>query len=207
MITWKVRNLTRSSLTVEDLGLVLQAAGGADDAATITEHSHAHSRSLRALESRQLVSVVQVKEAPLPIWPASKPPGASALPPAAPEPLPSPAPPVPHVAAAPPIPPSEVSELRASIDLLRAAVERLASAPQAPSVVYVPQSSVQRDAHRQVQASSTPDPQFIPSRILPDEAGGQIHVRKEESDGSGLDESAGALKSLRRRAKGGSVPT
>lgn len=201
MTLWKIRNLTASSLTVEDLGIALQASGGADDSATVTEHSHAHSRSLRNLESRRLVSVTPIREAPMPVWPVSKPKDLSSdVPPqeVAPVSIPVPAP-APISCPDPVVPSTEVAELRASIDSLRAVIERLVAAPGLPTMMYVPQGPPGSLPIPQSTVSSA-DPQFIPSRILPVGADAQIHAKKEESDGSSVDESAGALKNLRKKA-------
>lgn len=73
MKSWKVTNLLPTSLTVEDIGVTVQAKGGKDSSVIITDLSYLSSSDLRALRASRSVSVTPVSKGPI-IWPTMFPP-------------------------------------------------------------------------------------------------------------------------------------
>lgn len=194
MMLWRVTNLLSTSVSIEDLGITLQARGGEDGSTSITDEAKKSSRSLALLQNAKWVSVTPHNASPrMPMWPISKPPP----PPAASAPIVVPPPPAAPVIAPPvmPVDPMMLETIRRLESTIAELAMAIRSAPAA-----VPNSSSEASV---VPGSKPSDPQFIPSNIVPTDVNVEINAKPEATAAPDFDQSASALKNFRKRGKGG----
>ena len=201
MMAWRVSNLLNTSLSVEDLGITLQARGGTDSSVTISDESRYSSKSLRNLESAKWVSVtlLNVGAPKMPAWPFSKP----SIPPSAPNPAPinSPSgalPPIPAIRPAPPDPAmfEVIKKLESTIAELAAAIRSTPPPSFHPSTttMWPPPDG----AMNPFPTTPSGEAVFMPSSILPKDAKAEIKVQVEEASADDVSDAADALKKMRR---------
>lgn len=195
MMLWRVTNLLSTSVSIEDLGITLQARGGEDGSTSISDEAKNSSRSLALLQNAKWVSVVPHNSSPkMPMWPISKPPPPPATPTVTAAVPPPPAVPV----IAPPVMPMDPMMLE-TIRRLESTIAELASVIRsAPAAVATPPAGIPA-----VSIPRSEDPQFIPSNIVPTDVNVEIHARPEETSVPDFEQSASSLKNMRRRKRDG----
>lgn len=188
---WRVTNLLSTSVSIEDLGITLQARGGEDSSATISDESRNASRSLKNLVGARWVQLSPYSSGSqkMPAWPFSKP--ASPTPEPPPEPTPAIRPP--PVAAPDPV-------MLETMRKLEATLAELAAAMRHNPTMHIPASTTALFTPSVFTPSSpaAPEPVFIPETIVPKDAKSEIHVKKDEVSSDSLESSASALKKLRK---------
>jgi len=204
---YKITNLLSTSLTVEDLGVLLPAKGSC----TVRADSWTQSNDARELESKRWVRADKqyVQGQPPPsIAPVRR--SAPALVPQ--DPSPSPPQPRAEVPVAQAVTVSQDSFdrfLRNQEELMKmmaglagavpAGMERINKSIQAmpaPAVVPYRPGSVQ--AHEYSPSARGADPMFIPTKIVPDDAQANIKVQEGEVQ-TDVGSSVDALKKMRKR--------
>ena len=173
MTIYRVTNLLNTSLSIEDLGIIL-AAGGSTN---ISADAHARSEDLRRLQRYVRVDPIYICTSATPrrADPIFPPPSS----------IPSPVPP----------PSNDISALNAKIDSLVSMVQRLTGAVEnIPAPAVVPFRPGMEHAHEISVRGS--DPMFIPSSIVPD--GTEAHIKPHESEVSkDVSQARDALKKVR----------
>lgn len=194
MMLWRVTNLLSTSVSIEDLGITLQARGGEDGSTSITDEAKRSSRSLSLLQNAKWVSVVLHNSSPkMPMWPISKPP-----PPPAVFPSVAVAPPPALPVIAPPVMPVDPVMLE-TIRRLESTIAELASV-----IRSVPTSvAVSVPGNPIVASIPNADPQFIPNNIVPTDVNVEINAKSKETEAPDFDQSASTLKGMRRRRRDG----
>jgi hypothetical protein len=184
-----VTNMTDSDVLLEDIGVRLSGRGASASVGKAEFESSASVRAATRSISARIVGPVP------PVWPFSAPrrPAPPSPPPPAAAPPAAPAPPADHMAA--------LAALTARLDRLMSSVEpaiaRLGQAPAQPSA----SSAVTAGPSPRAAQVAPADPIFIPSSIVPSGADARVKLDTTTSDGSGVDESADALRKLRRGSK------
>ncbi len=188
MITYEVTNLLPTSLTIEDIGVNLQPAGGTQSSKVLSEHTYKASRHIRSCEQRKWVKVV-VRRAfvprPIPVWPFSKAP-------------PAPAPPPPPSTPAASRPSRSEVVLAGLIQKLEILINRVQSAPTSSPA---PQQTLLAPARARLaeDVSVAADPLFIPSSIVPTTAEVRIRVDESTTEKGDFESGTDALRKLRKK--------
>lgn len=190
MGSYRITNRMRAAVRLEDIGVHLQPAGGKDASCTVAEHIYLASSDVR--RHAGWLKVEYVPDArPVPA-PAAQAPPALLPPPAAPAPADT----------------GDQHPLAADVKFLKGAVEEMNANLAAlvrlmenrPSDhVYV--ASFPGAADRPFSPTAQSDVPFIPSVIVPKDAETHISVQEKDSSDEGFDESAAALRNLRRKQK------
>lgn len=208
---YKITNLLATSVTVEDLGIILPARGSCNVRAT----DWAGSNDARDLEARRWVRADKQ-------FVAGRPPVAT-VPHRPPPVVVSPAPlDPPHLpesgvltpVAAPPVPVSQESFdrfLKNQEEIMKmmtglagsvpAGIEKIEKRIQempAPAVIPFRPGMNQPHAHEFSSAATGADPMFIPSKIVPDDAKSAIKVQEGEAKAD-VGAATDALKKLRKK--------
>jgi len=176
-MSYVIRNLLHTSLTIEDAGVTLQARG----TQVISDRLHESSRMIKEYSTKKWVHVsFQQDPKPMPIWPFSKP-----KPISVPTPNPS---------------TDEVTVLKGAVNQLEGRIAELiqairSSGPTSP--VYL--ASTPKTIAAPPVMETIDEPMFIPTKIVPDAADVRINVDQSESDNTNFDSNLDALKSMRRR--------
>ncbi len=192
MITYEVTNLLPTSLTIEDIGVNLQPAGGSSSTRVLSEHTYKSSTHIRSCEQRKWVKVVIRKSfdpKPIPVWPFSKAPAPAQSPP-------------PIVVSAPS---HSETVLMGLIHKLEGLVNRAQTVAVAPAAAPVSSQAPMVDSTPTLRVVEkvieAPEPMFIPSRIVPQNAEVRIRVDESSKDDDEFASGADALRSLRKKDK------
>lgn len=177
---YQITNLLHTSLTIEDIGVVLQSAGGKDSIKILPEQTYHSSRIIKKYERQKWVSTKIILDGPkksIPVWPFSS---TSEI--VAPRRPPSSPPP-----PSPSAPNESFHHLETKLDKILDLL-RMSSTPSAVRTAFIPSA-----------VSAPSEPMFVPSKILPESAEVRINVKESEMDSSGMDEKIEALRKARRR--------
>lgn len=186
---YQIKNMLRTSLTIEDAGITLQAA----EARVISEQLYLSSKMLKEYSAKKWIQISSFQEPkPMPIWPFSKP---------------APAPPPPPTT--PPVT-EEIKALRNNMGSLENRIAELLFALGAPAattaVTPIPNpQAIRPHGNGRLPTASTDimpelaEPMFVPSQIVPTTADVRIQVNESESEHEDFDSSLDALKNLRKR--------
>jgi hypothetical protein len=184
VMLYEVTNNLNTSLTIEDINVTLQARGGSDSSKIITQNL-IESEDLRRLKNLRWITITP-RPSPIPVWPLS---GLSPAPvpsaPVASNPAPAPAPPSIVASSRPEVPDQISSVMSAVSEILELLKKGVSHSPSVPSST-------------QTFSSSSQDPIFIPSKIIPD-AEMKITVASSESDSSSFEDSSEALRRMRKK--------
>ena len=181
-----VTNRLPASLTIEDIGVRLDAAGGSSSSKLLPEQTFHSSRQIKEYERKKWVTIEvrpPVAKPPIAVWPFSAAPTPASV--AAPVPV------------SPPSPESLILQgIMAKLDGMLAAMQK---APT-PATIYQTAASLPA-ATSQHQAAPQPsvEPIFIPSQIIPKSADVSINVKTSESESEDFDSGLEALKKARRK--------
>jgi hypothetical protein len=177
-----VTNRLPSSLTIEDIGVRLDAAGGASSSKLLPEQTFQSSRQIREYERKKWISIEQrvpipvTPKSPIPVWPFSAAPSHPTIPPPA------------------PVESAMLQSILAKLDSMAAALQR---APVS-QVIYQAAASV---PDRAIQTAGKPsdEPIFIPRQIIPDSAEVKLNVQTTEASTEDFDAGLEALKKARKK--------
>jgi hypothetical protein len=178
-----VTNRLPSSLTIEDIGVRLDGAGGASSSKLLPEQTFMSSRQVREYERKKWITIEQRAPAPvppkppIPVWPFSAAPSHPTIPP-----------------PAPPVESAMLQSIMAKLDSMAAALQR---APT-PQVIYQTASALPGQAAQAVSKPSD-EPMFIPKQIVPESAEVKLNVQTSEADTEDFDAGLEALKKARKK--------
>lgn len=186
MIMYLVTNRLPASLTIEDIGVRLDAAGGSSSSKLLPQQTFDSSRQIREYERKKWVTIevrppVPIAKAPVAVWPFS------AAPPSAP-------------VTAPVLTPSPeavmLQGIMAKLDGMLAAIQK----GPTPAVIYQTAAALPAPvAASQAVPQPSVEPMFIPSQIVPKSADVSINVKTSESESEDFDSGLEALKKARRK--------
>ena len=204
MSSYRITNRMPTSIVLEDVGITLQRAGGSDSSAVIPESLYLGSRDVR--DRKDWLRVEKIHEpsvAPPPV--NTPPPKLAQNPPPKLATDTSPAPSVPAFPMQMGPSASEVAALHETIRIMGNNMAKLVGLiAQQQSERHVP-SYPQHDGspteHRVSRQERPVEPVYIPGTILPKDAETHISTQDKDSSDEGFDESAAALRNLRKKTK------
>lgn len=195
MTAYRLTNRMPMTVVLEDMGVTLQRAGGTDSSVVVPAALYLGSSDAKKHASWfRVESIQEPSSAPPPVHAVHPPPRLDT------DTSPAPAPPV----FPAPSPSPAIESLHATVRELDAKMAQFISImanAQNQQVVYLPSDESPRGGHRPRSSVREEDPVFIPGSILPKGAESHISVQEGDSSDEGFDDSAEALRKLRRKKK------
>jgi hypothetical protein len=194
MKTYEIKNLSSTSVYLEDLGIRLNGKGAT---ARISEDTMNASKSIK--EMRSMLALTPIK--PVPVWPFSGPSVKVKRDLSVKQDTP-PAPPVPEAPKNPivvdvHVPAQDTSKMDALLDKMTNLLSSIGSLTEMASRNITTSAP---SASTIIQGVNTPlvsDPIFIPSKIVPDAKSVQVSLSENKQDRPDIEEATKSLKKLR----------